>query len=58
MTNTLSATPRKPTSCGRIFVRAMDEGFEANAHRWVVLNEIAARAYFPHKPRENTEKQI
>jgi hypothetical protein len=57
-------------------VRAMDEGFEANAHRWnspgdapatgsglgpcaaVVLNEIAARAYFPHKPRENTEKQI
>ena len=54
----------------------MDEGFEANAHRWnspgdapatgsglgpcaaVVLNEIAARAYFPHKPRENTEKQI
>jgi len=57
-------------------VRAMDEGFEPNAHRWnspgdapasesglgpcaaVVLNEIAARAYFPHKPRENTEKQI
>ena len=57
-------------------VRAMDEGFEANAHRWnspgdapatgsglgpcaaVVLNEIAVRAYFPHKPRENTEKQI
>ena len=57
-------------------VRAMDEGFEANAHRWnspcdapaagsglgpcaaVVVNEIAARAYFPHKPRENTEKQI
>ena len=24
----------------------------------VVLNEIAVRAYFPHKPRENTEKQI
>jgi len=24
----------------------------------VVLDEIAARAYFPHKPRENTEKQI
>ena len=23
-----------------------------------VLNEVAARAYFPHKPRENTEKQI
>ena len=57
-------------------VKAMDEGFEANARRWnspgdapatgsglgpraaVVLNEIAARAYFPHKPRENTEKQI
>ena len=57
-------------------VRAMEEGFEANAHRWnspgdaratgsglgpcaaVVLDEIAARAYFPHKPREKTEKQI
>jgi hypothetical protein len=57
-------------------VRAMEEGFEANAHHWnspgdapatgsglgpcaaVVLNEIAARAYFPHKPCEKTEKQI
>ena len=43
-------------------VRAMEEGFEANAHRWNSpggrTSEIAARAYFPHKPREKTEKQI
>jgi hypothetical protein len=49
---------KETNKLGQNLVRAMDEGFEANAHRWVVLNEIAARAYFPHKPRENTEKQI